>query len=68
MVVEEGHKVKIEYTGTLDDGTVFDKSEGRGPLEFVVGKKMVIPGFEKAVKGMEKDEEKEVKIESHLSY
>ncbi|MFC1723378.1 peptidylprolyl isomerase [Nanoarchaeota archaeon] len=68
MPVKDGHKVKIHYTGKLDDGTVFDSSEGREPLEFVTGKKMVIPGFEKAVVGMEKDEEKEVKIEPKDAY
>lgn len=69
MKVEKGNKIKIEYTGTLDDGTVFDSSEKHGkPLEFEVGSGMVIPGFEKAVIGMEKGEEKEVKIESADAY
>ena len=52
MSLKEGSKVKIEYTGTLEDGTVFDSSEKHGqPLEFEIGKKQVIPGFEKAVVG-----------------
>lgn len=50
--VKDGDTVKIHYKGTLSDGTVFDQSEGRGPLEFKVGSNTVIPGFEKAVVGM----------------
>ncbi|MCH8474473.1 MAG: peptidylprolyl isomerase [Opitutales bacterium] len=50
--VKDGDTVKINYKGTLADGTVFDQSEGRGPLEFKVGSNTVIPGFEKAVVGM----------------
>jgi peptidylprolyl isomerase len=67
--VKEGNKIKVEYTGSLDDGTVFDSSEKHGqPLEFEVGKKQVIPGFEKAVIGMKKGEEKEVKINAADAY
>lgn len=68
MVVEEGNKIKVHYTGTLDDGTKFDSSEGKEPLEFVVGEKKVIPGFEKAVVGMEEGQEKEFKIEAEEAY
>jgi len=69
MPVANGNKVKVEYTGTLDDGTVFDSTEKSGkPIEFEVGAKMVIPGFEAAVVGMEKGEEKEIKIESKDAY
>ena len=69
MPVKEGDKVKVEYTGTFDDGTVFDASEKHGqPLEFEVGSKQVVPGFENAVIGMEKDEEKEVKLEPKDGY
>ena len=63
MTLEEGKKVKIEYTGTLEDGTVFDSSEKHGqPLEFEIGKKQVIPGFEEAVKELAVGEEKEITI------
>jgi FKBP-type peptidyl-prolyl cis-trans isomerase 2 len=55
-VVKEGDTVRIHYKGKLDDGTVFDASEGREPLEFTVGKEEVIPGFEKAVVGMQPGE------------
>ncbi len=60
--VKKGDKVKVEYTGKLDDGTVFDSSEGREPLEFEAGSGQVIKGFDEGVIGMEKDEEKEIKI------
>lgn len=50
--VKQGDTVKVRYKGTLDDGTVFDSSEGRDPLEFTVGEHAVIAGFEDAVEGM----------------
>ena len=63
MAVEKGDKVKIEYTGTFDNGTVFDTSEKHGkPLEFEVGAQMVIKGFDQAVMGMEEGQEKEITI------
>ncbi|HVK39971.1 MAG TPA: peptidylprolyl isomerase [Candidatus Kapabacteria bacterium] len=49
----QGDTVRIHYTGKLDDGTVFDSSTGREPLEFTIGQEQVIPGFEKAVVGMQ---------------
>ena len=57
---ENGNTVKIHYTGTLDDGTVFDSSSDRDPLEFKLGEGRVIPGFEKGVLGMELNEKKSV--------
>ncbi|MBU2651290.1 MAG: peptidylprolyl isomerase [Bacteroidetes bacterium] len=60
--------VKVHYTGTLDDGQVFDSSESREPLEFVVGEGMLIPGFENAVIGMELNETKTVKIPHDEAY
>ena len=69
MPVKEGDKVKVEYTGLFEDGTVFDSSEKHGqPLDFEVGKKMVVPGFEKAIVGMEKGEEKEVTLKPEEAY
>jgi len=69
MTVKKGDKVKVEYTGTLDDGTVFDSSEKHGhPLEFEAGSGKVIKGFDEAVIGMEKDEEKDVKIAKDQAY
>lgn len=51
--VESGSAVQVHYTGKLEDGTVFDTSRDREPLNFTVGEGQVIPGFEKAVMGME---------------
>ncbi len=69
MAVEKGNKIKVEYTGTFDDGTVFDSSEKHGqPLEFEVGAGMVIAGFDDAVMGMEVGDEKNVKIEAKDAY
>lgn len=60
--------VKVRYTGKFEDGTVFDSSEGRDPLEFTLGKRMVIPGFEAAATGMSPGETKTVKIPAEEAY
>ena len=52
MQAKSGDTVRIHYTGTLDDGTEFDSSAGRDPLEFALGGGQVIPGFDSAVDGM----------------
>lgn len=67
-LVEKGNKVKVEYTGSFPDGEVFDKSEGRGPLEFVAGSGQVVQGFDDAVVGMKLKEEKEVTIPPEKAY
>jgi len=67
-VATDGDTVRIHYTGRLDDGTVFDSSEGRDPLEFVLGAGQVIPGFDQAVTGMETGEEKTVTIPAGDAY
>ncbi|MFW5488637.1 MAG: FKBP-type peptidyl-prolyl cis-trans isomerase [Desulfovibrio sp.] len=59
---KKGDTVKVHYTGTLGDGSQFDSSQGRDPLEFVVGQGMVIPGFENAVDGLEVGESVSVAI------
>jgi len=67
--VEKGDKVKVEYTGKLKDGTIFDSSEKHDdPLEFEVGAGQVIKGFDQAMIGMKKDEEKEITIEPDDAY
>ncbi|MHB8546443.1 MAG: FKBP-type peptidyl-prolyl cis-trans isomerase [Nitrosotalea sp.] len=69
MTVKTGDKVKIEYTGTLDDGTVFDSSAEHGnPLEFEVGSGQVIKGFDVATLGMKEGEEKQFSIEPADAY
>jgi FKBP-type peptidyl-prolyl cis-trans isomerase 2 len=69
MTVKKGDTVKVHYTGSLEDGTVFDSSESHGtPLEFQVGAGQVIPGFENAMVGMKKDEEKEIKLSVSEAY
>ncbi len=49
---QAGDKVKVHYQGTLADGTIFDSSEGREPLELTLGSGQVIPGFEAAIMGL----------------
>jgi peptidylprolyl isomerase len=63
-----GDTVRVHYTGTLGDGSVFDSSEGREPLEFTVGAGQVIAGFDDAVTGMEPGEERQVTIPSDQAY
>lgn len=68
MAIKEGSKVTLHYTGTLDDGSVFDSSEGRAPLEFTIGKHQVIKGFEEGIVGMEVGEEKTIDITPEQGY
>jgi len=66
--VKTGDKVAIHYTGTLLDGTTFDSSDGRDPLEFEVGSGQIIPGLDVALPGMTVGEKKTVKIECKEAY
>ncbi len=68
MPVKDGDTVKVHYRGTLDDGTEFDSSLGREPLEFTLGRKMLIPGFEKAVLGLEAGDKVTVRIPAAEAY
>ena len=65
---KSGDTVRIHYTGTLDDGTEFDSSAGRDPLEFALGGGQVIPGFDNAVDGMAVGENKTVTIPAEEAY
>jgi len=65
---KKGDSVKIHYTGTLADGTVFDSSAGRDPLGFTLGSGQVIAGFDEAVLGMAVGDKKTVTIPSHKAY
>ena len=60
--------VKVHYTGKLEDGTVFDSSQDRDPLQFQLGQGQIIPGFEQAVIGMNPGEAKTVNIPSNQAY
>lgn len=61
-VVAKGSKVSVDYTGRFDDGTVFDTSEGKAPITFTAGNSEVIKGFDDAVIGMKKGEQKKINI------
>lgn len=63
-----GDTVKVHYTGKLDDGTVFDSSADREPLEFTIGSGGIIPGFEQAVVGMNLGESKTEVIPTDQAY
>jgi peptidylprolyl isomerase len=63
-----GNTVKVHYTGILGDGTQFDSSVGREPLEFTLGEGGVIPGFEQAVLGMVAGQSKSVTIPANEAY
>ncbi len=65
---KRGDSVKIHYTGTLEDGTVFDSSAGRDPLVFTLGGGQVIVGFDEAVLGMAIGDKKKVTIPAHKAY
>jgi FKBP-type peptidyl-prolyl cis-trans isomerase 2 len=66
--VKAGDTVKVHYHGKLTDGTTFDSSEGREPLQFVVGQGQVIKGFDNALIGMEIGEKKSVNIPVEEAY
>lgn len=66
--VKNGDTVKVHYTGTLADGTVFDSSLEREPLEFTLGEGQLIPGFEKTVLGMSAGESRTVIIPAEEAY
>jgi hypothetical protein len=67
-MIADGKTVRIHYTGTLNDGTQFDSSAGRDPLEFETGSGMVIPGFDSAVRDMEVGSKKTVTIPAAEAY
>ena len=63
-----GDTVRVHYHGTLDDGSVFDSSLEREPMEFVIGEGQLLPGFESAVLGMEVEESKTIRIPAAEAY
>jgi FKBP-type peptidyl-prolyl cis-trans isomerase 2 len=64
----QGDTVKVHYTGKLHDGTVFDSSVEREPLEFTLGQKQLISGFEEAVIGMVPGDSLTVDIPAEKAY
>ena len=66
--VKENDTVKVHYTGKLADGTIFDSSLQREPLEITLGKGMLIPGFEKGLIDMKVNEKKTVTIQKEEAY
>ena len=66
--VESGLFVSVDYTGTLDNGEVFDSSEGRQPMELQMGSGTVIPGFESAIMGMSLNETKTFTLSPEEAY
>ncbi len=71
MSIKKGDLVALNYEGRFEDGEVFDSSSHGGhehPLEFVAGEGHVVPGFDKAVIGMSKGEEKEFTISPNEAY
>ncbi len=65
---KSGDKVRVHYTGRLDEGTQFDSSSGSDPLEFELGAGQVIPGFENAITGMNPGDKVTVTIPSDEAY
>ncbi len=67
-LAKNGDTVKVHYTGRFEDGTVFDTSADSEPLQFTLGEQHVIPGFERAVVGMQTGESKTVHIPPNQGY
>jgi peptidylprolyl isomerase len=68
LPIEKGKQAKVRYVGTLEDGTVFDSNEKGELLSFVVGSGQIIKGFDSAVMGMEKGDEKEITLQPADAY
>jgi FKBP-type peptidyl-prolyl cis-trans isomerase 2 len=65
---KQGNTVEIRYTGRLPDGHVFDSTDQKGPLRFVVGRHEVIPQVDRAVEGMQVGEKKRVEVSKQEAY
>jgi FKBP-type peptidyl-prolyl cis-trans isomerase 2 len=66
--VKENNTVKVNYTGKLSDGQVFDSSEGKEPIEFTLGQGQLIPGFEKGLIDMKLNEKKTITVAKEEAY
>jgi peptidylprolyl isomerase len=67
-VATKGNTVKVHYTGKLKDGTIFDSSKDKEPLEFILGDGKMIKGFDVAVEGMKVGDDKSITIPSDEAY
>ncbi len=65
---QDGDRVRVSYVGRFADGTVFDSSEGRDPLEFTIGAAEVIAGFDEAVRGLMPGDSRSVEIPPEQGY
>ena len=68
MQAKQGDRVQVHYTGTFEDGTVFDSSKEGTPLEFTIGNEQVIAGFEEAIVGMSVGDKKREVIDPERGY
>lgn len=68
MAAKKGDMVTVHYTGKTEDGKVFDSSEGKEPLQFMIGAGQMLAGFEKGIIGMEEGKEKEITIPAGEGY
>jgi FKBP-type peptidyl-prolyl cis-trans isomerase 2 len=66
--VKENNTIKVNYTGKLSNGQIFDTSEGKEPIEFVLGQGRLIPGFEKGLIDMKLNEKKTIEIAKDQAY
>jgi len=66
--VKKGDKVKLHYTGRLEDGKVFDSSKEREPIQFEAGAGEIIKGLDEAIIGMEPGEKKDISVASDNAY
>ena len=67
-MIEKGSKVKVHYTGKLNDNEVFDSSKDKEPLEFTVGEGQLIPGFENGVMGLNAGDKKTIELVPEEAY
>ena len=67
-VIKAGDTISVNYSGSFEDGTVFDSSEGKQPLKFTVGSGQLIKGFDDAVLGMKEGEKKTVTLPPEDAY
>ncbi len=67
-LAKTGDRVKVHFTGYLEDGTVFGSTMGEAPFEFSIGEKNMLPGFEQAVIGMKKGDTKTITLPPEEAY